>query len=248
MMDAAWWNPTFMNPRTGTPHMSLGERSVPGSFIVDSSGERFLNEAESYNDFGNHQYERNKAVPAIPAWMIMDSAYRRRQPFVTFGPMLTRRAGIASGYLYQAPSIEELAGLIGVDVGGLVETAKRFNSFALVGNDFDFARGSKISDNIGAARNAAHNLSLAPVSKPPFFAVRVYPGDIGTKGGLLTDEFARVLDENGGPIRGLYAAGNTSASVMGRRYAGAGATLGPAVVFGSLAVDHISEELGSRND
>jgi 3-oxosteroid 1-dehydrogenase len=117
----------------------------------------------------------------------------------------------------------------------LVSTVDRFNAMADHGQDDDFQRGESAYDHYyGDPRNRP-NPCLAPLTKPPFYAVRIVPGDLGTKGGLTTDERARVLREDGSPIPGLYAAGNTSAFVMGRTYAGPGATLGPAMTFGYLA-------------
>lgn len=244
LMDEAWWIPTFIDPTTGVPFIGFGERGRPGTIIVDSQGKRFFNEAESYNDAGAHMRAREASgVSAIPAWLVADSSFPRRNPWVTVGPHIDQKTGIRTNFLYMAATLEELASKINVDGGGLVKTVERFNGFAHEGRDLDFARGetdmNRLSGDIGAnGRKGLLNPCLGPLVKPPFFALRLYPGDLGTKGGLLTDEHARVLDKQGVPIKGLYAAGNTSASVMGTRYAGAGATIGPAIVFAALAVDH----------
>lgn len=114
-------------------------------------------------------------------------------------------------------------------------TVERFNGFAATGRDEEFGRGESAYDRYYGDPRQHPNPCLGPLSQPPFHAFALIPGDLGTKGGLRTDERARVLRDDGTPIRGLYAAGNTSASVMGRGYAGAGATLGPALTFGYLA-------------
>ena len=82
------------------------------------------------------------------------------------------------------------------------------------------------------------NPNLGPLDQAPFYAIPVYAGDIGTCGGLRTDENSQVLDERGERIANLYAVGNTSASVMGHFYPGAGGTLGPAMTFGYVAALH----------
>jgi len=114
----------------------------------------------------------------------------------------------------------------------------RFNTFAAQGKDEDFNRGENAYDLLYGDVRISPNPCLAPIEEGPFYAMEVYPGDIGTKGGLLTNEYAQVLDTSGAPIAGLYAIGNTAASVTGRYYPGAGATLGPAMTFGFIAAEH----------
>ena len=242
LMEDAWWGPTMMYPESGEPQFMLQERSLPFCFIVAKDGKRFMNESESYVDAGHHQYDKHREVEAIPAWQIMDSRHRKYYPF---GMLMPGRGGskkgVKMGLFIEAQSIEELAQKIGVDVDGLVETTKRFNEFAKAGKDLDFHRGDSAYDRVYSDPRVKPNPNLGPVDKPPFYAVKVYPGDLGTKGGLLTDEFARVLREDGSVFEGLYAAGNCSASVMGHTYPGPGSTLGPAVVFGAIAANHLAE-------
>ena len=116
-------------------------------------------------------------------------------------------------------------------------TLARFNENALKGEDPDFNRGWSAQDRYYGDPNVKPNCSLGPIETGPFYAVQIYPGDLGTKGGMLTDAHARVLKEDGQAIRGLYAAGNSTASVMGRTYPGAGGTIGPALTFGFLAAE-----------
>lgn len=237
LMDDAWWGPVFIDHK-GKPQFMLWERSAPYSFIVDSSGHRFMNESASYVDCGHWQYERHQQVPAIPAFLIMDSRHRKYYPFGMMLPGRTPNEVFESGMMIRANSLEELARACHIDPDNLVETAKRFNQFATTGKDLDFHRGDSAYDRVYSDPKVKPNPNLGAVEQPPFYAVRVWPGDLGTKGGLLTDEYARVLRENGEPIEGLYAAGNTTASVMGRTYPGPGSTLGPAMVFGMIAGRH----------
>ncbi|KPL83969.1 3-oxosteroid 1-dehydrogenase [Thermanaerothrix daxensis] len=237
LMDDAWWGPVFIDHQ-GRSRFMLWERSFPFGFIVDSSGKRFMNESASYVDCGHWQYERNKVVPAIPAFLIIDARHRKYYPFGTLLPGVTPKAVFESGMMVRANSLPELARACGIDAENLVETARRFNHFAQTGKDLDFHRGESAYDRVYSDPKVKPNPNLGPVEQPPFYAVRVWPGDLGTKGGLLTDQFARVLRENGEPIEGLYAAGNTTASVMGRTYPGPGSTLGPAMVFGMIAGRH----------
>jgi 3-oxosteroid 1-dehydrogenase len=238
MMDEAWWMPTLL-PKSG-PVPLLFERSLPYSMIVDSSGQRFMNESQSYVDCGHQQYQRNKVVPAIPAYLILDSRHRKYYMMLAMNmmPCITPKSAYKEGFITKANSLPELARSMGIDETGLVATAKRFSQFAKNGKDEDFGRGDSAYDRFYSDPRVKPNPSLGPIEKPPFYALKVWPGDLGTMGGLLTDEHARVLRKDGSVIRGLYAAGNNTASVMGRTYPGPGATIGPAMVFGMIGGRH----------
>jgi succinate dehydrogenase/fumarate reductase flavoprotein subunit len=240
LMDDAWWGPVFVDSK-GQAQFMLWERSAPFGIIVDSTGKRFMNESASYVDCGHAQYARNQVVPAIPAYMIADARHRKYYLFGMMPPRVTPKEAYESGMMVKADSIRELAVACGIDADGLEQTVQRFNQFAATGKDLDFHRGDSAYDRVYSDPKVKPNPNLGPIEQPPFFAVRVWPGDLGTKGGLLTDEFARVLREDGSPIKGLYAAGNTSASVMGRTYPGAGSTIGPAMVFGMIAGQHAAK-------
>jgi 3-oxosteroid 1-dehydrogenase len=147
---------------------------------------------------------------------------------------------LEQGLFFEGRTLEELATKIGVDAQGLVETAARFSEFARTGKDLDFHRGDSAYDRVYSDPRVKPNPNLGPVDQAPFYAVKVFPGDLGTKGGILTDEHARALREDGTVIEGLYAAGNASASVMGHTYPGPGATLGPAMVFGFIGGRHMA--------
>jgi succinate dehydrogenase/fumarate reductase flavoprotein subunit len=234
LMDDAWWGPCFIDQK-GKSTFMIWERSFPFSMIVDKSGKRFMNESASYVDCGHWQYERNKQVPAIPAYLIFDQHHHKYYPLGVGLPGAEPKEYFESGMLTKADTLAELAQKCGIDPKGLEETVQRFNQYAAKGKDPDFHRGESAYDRIYSDPRVKPNPNLAPLTKPPFYAVRVWPGDLGTKGGLLTNEFAQVLREDGSIIKGLYAAGNSSASVMGHTYPGPGSTIGPAMVFGMIA-------------
>ena len=234
LMDDAWWGPSI--PLPGGPYFCLAERSLPGCVLVNGAGQRFVNESAPYVDAVHAMYEGNTPEnPHIPAWLVFDQRYRDRYVFAGLPPRkaLPRR-WYAAGTIIRADDLAGLARAAGVEPDGLVKTAARFNEFAAAGRDEDFGRGGSAYDRYYGDPRLA-NPNLAPLAWPPFYAVKIVPGDLGTKGGLCTDERARVLRPDGTPVEGLYAAGNASASVMGRSYAGAGATIGPAMTFGYLA-------------
>jgi 3-oxosteroid 1-dehydrogenase len=235
LMDDAWWGPSI--PLSGGPYFCLAERSLPGCILVNGAGQRFVNESAPYVDAVHAMYDgQGTGSPHIPSWLIIDQRYRNSYVFAGLPPRrpLPRR-WYAAGAVYRAPTIAELAGEAGVDPAALAKTVVRFNEFAEAGRDADFGRGDSAYDRYYGDPRCRPNPNLAPLTQPPFYAVKIVPGDLGTKGGLRTDERARVLREDGAPIPGLYAAGNTSAAVMGRSYAGAGATIGPAMTFGYIA-------------
>jgi 3-oxosteroid 1-dehydrogenase len=243
LMEEAWWGPSSLPPES-PPHFHLVERSCPGSILVDSAGKRFANEAASYIDVVHAMYEHNRPdAVSIPAHFIMDQRFRRRYVFGATMPGLRFPKGyLESGYVKKADTLEELAAKIGVDRQGLLETVARFNEFARTGKDLDFHRGESGYDRYYGDATVAPNPCLGAIEKPPFYAVEMIPGDLGTKGGLVTDEHARVLREDGSPIEGAYAIGNASASVMGDTYPGPGSTLGPAMTFGYVAAMHASNQ------
>jgi len=235
LMDDAWWGPSI--PLSGGPYFCLAERSLPGCLLVNGAGQRFVNESAPYVDAVHAMYDGHcDAVPHIPSWLITDQRYRNSYVFAGLPPRkpLPRR-WYAAGAVHRAPTVAELADQVGIDPAALAKTVVRFNEFAQAGRDEDFHRGDSAYDRYYSDPRRRPNPCLAPLDTPPFYAVKIVPGDLGTKGGLRTDERARVLRADGTPIAGLYAAGNTSAAVMGHSYAGAGATIGPAMTFGYLA-------------
>ncbi|MCD9876107.1 3-oxosteroid 1-dehydrogenase [Streptomyces guryensis] len=242
LMDDAWWGPAI--PLPGQPYFCLAERTLPGGLLIDAAGSRFVNEAGPYSDVVHTMYDRNPADPDIPAWLIVDQNYRNRYLFKDVAPTLGFPDDwYTSGAAHKAWTLDALAASVGVPAAALRATVDRFNSLALKGTDSDFHRGDSAYDHYYTDPSVLPNSCLAPLWLPPYHAFRIVPGDLGTKGGLVTDERARVLRADGSVIPGLYAAGNASAAVMGHSYAGAGSTIGPAMTFGYIAALDIAGTL-----
>ncbi|MGC0338728.1 3-oxosteroid 1-dehydrogenase [Streptomyces sp. SLBN-8D4] len=234
LMDDAWWGPAI--PLPGEPYFCLAERTLPGGLVVNAAGRRFVNEAAPYSDVVHTMYDRNPTDPDIPAWLIVDQNYRNRYLFRDIAPTFVLPADwYGSGAAHKAWTFDALATSIGVPAAALRTTVDRFNSLALKGDDTDFGRGDSVYDHYYTDPSVLPNSCLAPLWLPPYYAFRLVPGDLGTKGGLVTDARARVLRPDGSVVPGLYAAGNASAAVMGHSYAGAGSTIGPAMTFGYVA-------------
>jgi 3-oxosteroid 1-dehydrogenase len=258
LLDEAWWFPAIQWP-DGRMQFMLNERMMPSQFIVNGDGKRFINEAAPYMDFGHAMIEGQKSgVTHIPCWLITDHRSFNRYvvaghlpiPKIPGAPVPTGRkvpkAWLESGVVKAADSWDELATKIGVPAEQLESTATRFNELAVSGHDDDFNRGDSIYDNYYGDPTLP-NPNLHPLGKPPYYAFRMVLGDLGTSGGLRTDEHARVLRADDTVVRGLYAVGNTSAPVMGRSYAGAGATIGPAMTFGYVAAKHLVSESSTHS-
>ncbi|WP_433345894.1 FAD-binding protein [Microtetraspora malaysiensis] len=241
LMDDAWWMPAVRHPAGATIPL-VSERCIPPSIIVSSEGKRFTNESSPYVNFVHDQL----AGGHVPVWFVMDAKARARYPFAQILPgMPIPKAFYAAGIAFHADTLEELAGKIGIPPGALSETVERFNGFARSGEDADFGRGDSAYDRY-YGDPTLKNPNIDVIGRAPFYAFRVEAGDLGTKGGLVCDEHSRVLREDGTVIDGLYATGNTSASVMGNEYAGPGATIGPSIVFGYIAARHAAGVTGAR--
>jgi 3-oxosteroid 1-dehydrogenase len=242
LMDDAWWGPAI--PLPDQPYFCLAERTLPGGLLVNAAGARFVNEAGPYSDVVHTMYQRNPSDPDIPAWLIVDQNYRDRYLFKDVLPTLTFPDDwYSSGAAHKAWTLDALAASVGVPAAALRATVDRFNSLAVKGTDTDFHRGDSAYDHYYTDPSVLPNSCLAPLWLPPYYAFRIVPGDLGTKGGLVTDARARVLRADGSAIPGLYAAGNASAAVMGHSYAGAGSTIGPAMTFGYIAALDIAGAL-----
>ncbi|MGZ4510127.1 MAG: FAD-binding protein [Mycobacterium sp.] len=257
LLDEAWWFPAIQWP-DGRMQFMLNERMMPAQFIVNGDGKRFINEAAPYMDFGHAMIDGQKTgVTHIPCWLITDHRSWNRYvigghlpiPKIPGAPVPTGRkvpsAWLESGVVKAAMTWEEMATRIGVPADNLSETARRFNELARKGHDDDFNRGDSVYDNYYGDPTLP-NPNLYPLGDPPYYAFRIVLGDLGTSGGLRTDEYARVLRDDDTVVPGLYAVGNTSAPVMGRSYAGAGATIGPAMTFGFVAANHIAAHAAKR--
>jgi succinate dehydrogenase/fumarate reductase flavoprotein subunit len=247
-VSAAFWAPaSIRRRRDGSqavfPHFVL-DRAKPGTLVVDSNGRRFVNEAISYHPFALEMLAKGKS--AIPAFLIADAVAVRK-----YGLGMVRpggwgaRAAVADGYLSAAGTVEQLALRLNIDPGQLRETVDRMNLYAQTGRDPEFGRGSTVyQHHNGDAAAGGANPNLGRIAAAPFYAVRLYPSDIGTSCGLVTDEVARVLDAGNQPIAGLYACGNDMQSVMGGTYPGPGITLGPAIAFAYIAASDAARRVG----
>ncbi len=240
LLDDAWWGPTI--PLPGGPWFCLAERNLPGSIIVNQAGRRYMNEALPYVEAVHEIYRGEETgVGHVPSWMVIDQRYRNRYVFAGLMPRQPFPGRwLKHGVIKKADTLAGLAAEIGVPADVLEGTVARFNGFASGGTDEDFHRGESAYDQYYADPTVKPNSSLHAIDQGPFYAVKIVPGDLGTKGGLVTDERARVLRADGSVIEGLYAAGNVSSAVMGHTYPGPGGTIGPALVFGYLAAEDLT--------
>ena len=241
----AFWAPVSILERPDGsqmryPHL-VWDRAKPGLMAVNAAGRRFVNESTSYHEFVLGMYRSNQTVRTLPAFLICDSDFMER-----WGLGLALPGGrprehlIRAGYLHRAAKLNELAGQLGIDAQGLGESVERFNHYGKTGEDPEFGKGSTAYNRYLGDATHKPNECLGSLSKGPFYAVKVYAGDIGTACGIRCNENAQALDAEGQPIAGLYAAGNDMQSVMGGQYPAPGITLGPALTFGWIAGHHIA--------
>lgn len=250
LLDEAIWNPSTFMPdgtRPSYPGRTTGglsrARYRPGSIIVDAAGRRIGNESMSYMELGQRMFERNETVSALPSWLIFDDAFRRRYMFGRV-PGRLPQAWIDDGFVKRADSLARLAADCGVDPAGLDQTVQLINEAARTGEDTEYHRGARSYDRFHGDPAVRPNPCLAPVRRAPFYAIAMFPGDVGTFGGVLTDHRARVLTPDLKPIEGLYAAGNITAGVMGRHYLGSGASIGSSCTFGYIAANDVAHTVG----
>lgn len=241
---AAWVpisRPVWPDGTRGTfPHFV--DRSKPGVIAVTRSGRRFVNEAHSYHDFCQAMYRRcSEEGGEICAYFIVDHKTLRKYGLGYVKPFpVPYRQHVDNGYLLMGRTLEDLAAAIGADAGQFRTTVETYNGPAARGEDPEFGKGSTSYNRSLGDPEHTPNPCVAPIGAGPYYAVRLEIGDLGTFAGLSTDANAQVLDGDGRPIRGLYAAGNDAASIMGGNYPGGGITLGPAVTFGYIAARHMS--------
>jgi 3-oxosteroid 1-dehydrogenase len=260
-MDAAVWIATSHRTDGSYPASEYGpdgriypplhhlELSLPFLIAVDQDGRRAFNESASYVEIGEAIYKRQAATGrAVPCWVIFDARNRQRYPWGSQSPGVTPEDWIKSGYMKKAGSLAELADQCGINAEGLQSTVSRFNEFARSGIDADFNRGGRAFDRAHGDPTVKPNPNLGAIEEAPFYAVALYPGDVGTSGGLVTDQYARVLRNDGSVIGNLYAAGNVAASPFGYCYPGAGASIAASFTFGWVAALHAlqaTDELGN---
>lgn len=252
-MQNAFWMQSVLEftpqHRDAKPNYMLGsdERARPGAILVNRAGRRFVNEAANYNavgkavhafDAGTHSYAN------LPYWLIIDQRYKEKYPTFTSMP-----GSPIPPYMMQAETLEELARMAGIDPAGLTATVARFNEMVRNGHDDDFNRGDNTYDNFTMWGDPAFEppyRTLGLIDQGPFYAVKMEAGALGTCGGPKTNADAQVVDWDGNPIPGLYAAGNAMAAVLGEAYGGAGGTLGPGMTFGYIAGRHLGQHLPNR--
>lgn len=244
LMEESWWFPAVAPVKAGdNPQVLLAERSLPGSYMVNAKGRRFINEATNYMTFGQELIEAEKnGDPIGDMWLVFDQTYRNRYMFA--GSVYPRAALPAEWYTegiaFSANSPEELAKAIGLPEGDFIEGFNRFNKLAEKGKDEDFQRGDSAYDRYYGDPTVKPNPNLLPL-KGKLYAVKVVLSDLGTCGGLVTDENAQVLRKDKTTIIGLYAIGNTAANMFGRVYPGAGGTICQGLVSGYTVAQHATQ-------
>lgn len=237
-MQSTWAAPVFYIPGEPGGRLCTIERALPGCIMVSQKGERYWNEASSYHVTGQAMARRQaEHGDASPSWMVFDATYRAKFPM---GPVYPGwpdflLSGAVKSILKKGRTIEALAREMGVNPTALSATIAKFNQGAAKGEDPEFHRGEAAYDKMYGDPSQVPNPCLRPLDKGPFYALPIYPGDIGTNGGLKTNAKAQVVGKDGKPIQGLYAIGNNAASAMGESYPGAGVTIGPAMTFGYVA-------------
>lgn len=253
LQSAAAWTPmSLVTRKDGSqgifPHFI--DRAKPGVIAIDLDGKRFTNEANSYHDVVQAIVKASKGKSENACWLIADHRAIRRYGLGFVKPFPLPMGGhLRSGYLKKGRTPAELARQIGVDPAALEETIRNYNADAQFGRDPQFGRGSKAYNRYQGDALHGPNPCVAPLRTSPFYAIKLVPGDLGSFMGIKTNENAQVVDAQGAPIAGLYAAGNDAASIMGGEYTGAGITLGPGLTFGFIAAQHIAAQsaTGTKN-
>ncbi|UJQ96033.1 FAD-dependent oxidoreductase [Mariluticola halotolerans] len=237
-----FWAPVSIRKRAdGTqasfPHFVL-DRSKPGILTVDKSGRRFINESRSYHEFVSAMYAANKGSSTIPVYLICHAPALKKYGLGMVRPGAKNlKPYLDDGYLVRGDTLAELAGKIDIDQAVLAQTVKTFNTYAATGIDEEFGRGSTVYERANGDPEHGPNPTLGALTEGPFYAVRLWPGDIGSAIGLAADEHARILGQDGTPIPGLFVCGNDMNSIMGGVYPGPGITIGPGIVFGYIAAE-----------
>jgi succinate dehydrogenase/fumarate reductase flavoprotein subunit len=240
----AAWTPVSLVPQPDgsvIPFPHFFERGKPGYISVDCRGRRFVNEAKSYHSFGTALIEACRGDQHAQAWIVCDHRAIRRFGLGALGPAPMRvQPFLRSNYIKRSDSVRGLAEACGIDAVGLERTIAEFNGPATHGEDPEFQRGSDAYQRFSGAPGHKPNPCVGPLDRPPFYAVRVIPGDLGTFAGIHTNGNAQVIDGGGRPIPGLYAVGSDAASVLGGTYPGPGINIGPAMTFGYIAGRHLA--------
>ena len=247
--DPAYWVPASLFWRADGsqgvfPH-TVTDRAKPGVIAVNAAGRRFVNEALSYHEFVRAMLADGNDTAGRSFYLVCDRHFLWTYGLGRIRPFTSNvRRYVRSGELIEAPDIGGLADSIGVEKSVLCLTVDNYNADVRAGRDLEFGRGTTIYQRHLGDAGHTPNPCIAPIERAPFYALRIYPADLGTAVGLRTDTDARVLNENGGTIAGLYACGNDMGSIMNGNYPGPGITLGPALTFGYIAGRHLAQHRG----
>lgn len=255
VIDQVFWNAGYMTPVSHVPlpggasgvYPHLTDRGKPGVIAVTRHGKRFTNESNPYHDVAQAichatAHDHDQAV-----FFICDHRAIRRYGLGYAKPFpVPLRSYLCSGYLVKSATIESLARKVGIDSQALAKTIQEFNLHAREGRDPQFSKGSNAYNRFQGDALHVPNPCVAPIERPPFYAVRVIAGDMATLAGLKTNAYGQVLRSDGQVIQGLYAVGNDMGNIMKGTCLGAGATIGPAMTFGYIAGCHLAEKFASK--
>lgn len=233
-----WWMPMMAIP--GETLLGeqfyrslIRERGLPRQIMVNAAGRRFVDEARPYNEIGKALHREDGTVH-----LIFDQQYRVKYPMPGVSP-----DGPVPGWVATGRSLAELAGRIGTDPYALGGTVRRWNEACADGTDREFGRGGDTYEQFCGDPAVQPNPSLGPIDQPPYYAVEVLAGTIGTKGGPVTTVDGAVLGRDGHPVPGLYAVGNTAAFWTADGYPGPGATLAVGMTMGYRAGQHAASSV-----
>jgi 3-oxosteroid 1-dehydrogenase len=248
-MYSVWGQPAVVDPSVTYEGRTLYQfevlRNLAGTVMVNRHGERFTNEGVAYNDmtkaFGAFDPVTIDYPNRSPAWLIFDDDFRQRWPIMSILP-----GSPTPDWLPHAPTLKELAAQIDIDGGALEQTIATWNTYAAKGEDPEFHRGTVWWEAFSTGGPSVKK-NIGPIHQPPFYALAIHDGVLGTNGGMRITVDGEVRHVEGGTIPGLYAAGNASANVFGPTYPGGGATIGPALTFGFLAGRHAAEQAPRRS-
>jgi 3-oxosteroid 1-dehydrogenase len=251
LLDESWFAPGLVVPNTRPVFYT----SVWSGIWVNAAGQRYMNERLPYDRAGHEMLRahRTTGVSHLPTHWVFDQRQLDNKKAFAGLPVAPDVPGwfdvekfLEAGVLKRADTLEELAELIGVPAGALTKSVEQFNGYARAGKDEQFGRGEDPWDHMAVhmagARTDGPNPCLGVIDKPPFYAATMVLSDLGTKGGLKTDDHARVLREDGSVISGLYASGNTMAPMSGRIYPGAGGPVGSSMAFSYIAALDLAGE------
>jgi 3-oxosteroid 1-dehydrogenase len=239
-MDAVWWNIAW-RPEGAPQRIAIAESNKPYGILVDQAGKRFVNETASYMEVGNAIYARHAVTPNIPCWLVMDIRHRKRYMFSFQPPGRIPKDWVRRGWVNQDSTLDGLARQCGIDAGGLKATIERYNKMCESGVDEDYGRGANAYHRYFGDPDVKPNPVMGAIAEPPFWAAAIWPGDVGTSGGVLANARAEVMRPDGSVIEGLYAAGNCTASLCGPYYVGAGQSIGASSIFGYIAAKQAAQ-------